>query len=289
MKTGRRTKAALALLLFGGATVTPSSARGAPTSSPPDKATCNAAYEQGQRLRKTGDLRAAREKFLLCARDPCPKIFQPECVQWLSDVESALPSVVFVVTSESGATIGDVRVSIDGALVASHLDGSAIDVDPGEHVFRFEIEGHEPVEKKLLVVQGDKGRRIDVSFGAEAPHANETSDVVPSSTSPTPWGAIALFGVGAVAFASFGAFGLHGLSQRSDLDKCTPHCNQDDIDATRRSFLIADVSLGVGVVAAALGTVLLVTAHRSSSATTTSVGFSPMRSGAGFSLFVTYD
>jgi len=96
------------------------------------------------------------------------------------------------------------------------------------------------------------------------------------------------YGVGAVAFASFGYFGLSGLSKRSDLDKCTPHCRQDDIDATRRSFLVADVSLGIGIVAAALGTYLWVSAP-SGKKTTTSVGVAPMSNGAGVSLRFTYE
>jgi hypothetical protein len=291
----RRRTTTIAALLVAAALVadaTPSRVRAAP----PDKATCNAAYEKGQRARKAGDLIRAREAFLLCARDPCPKVFQPECVQWLSEVEKILPSVVFEVTTEVGAPPRAVKVLVDGTVVATRLDGTAVPVNPGEHTFRFEADDRPAVEKRMLVVEGDRARRVSVSMpdpaattsgtGGAASDSGAGAGAAPGST---PWGGWLLLGVGAVAFGSFGYFGLHGLSQRSDLDRCTPHCNQADIDATRRSFLLADVSLGVGVVAAAAGAYFVLSHSSSPGGPASTVGLAPLNRGGGLVLTFSYE
>jgi hypothetical protein len=266
-------------------------------AAPPDKATCNAAYTKGQRARKAGDLIAARENFLLCARDPCPKVFQPECVQWLAEVEKILPSVVFEITSDAPPSA--VKVSVDGVVVATRLDGTAVSVNPGEHTFRFEADDRPAVEKRVLIVEGDKSRRVSVVMPSPASTSDtsgtsassDDADVTHAKTS-TPWGGWLLLGVGAAAFGAFGYFGLHGLSQRSDLDRCTPHCDQKDIDATRRSFLFADVSLGIGVVAAVAGTWVLLSSssapHTPASPTST-MGFVPLKGGGSVVLTFSYE
>jgi hypothetical protein len=256
----------------------------------PDKAACNAAYESGQRARKSGDLIRARESFLMCARDPCPKVFQPECVQWLAEVEKILPSVVFEITAESGAPPTSVKVLVDGTIVATKLDGTAVPINPGEHTFRFEADDRPAVEKRVLVVEGDKSHRVSVEMPKPAPATSDTNENETRDATSTPWGGWALLGVGAVAFASFGYFGLHGLSQRSDLDRCNPHCAQADIDATRRSFLFADVSLGVGILAVATGAyVLLSRSSSSAGAPSSSLGIAPTPKGLGLTFSFTYE
>ena len=57
--------------------------------------------------------------------------------------------------TSSGGFHGDVtevRVYLDGALVATQLDGKAIELDPGGHVLRFEHGGLPSVEERVLVV-----------------------------------------------------------------------------------------------------------------------------------------
>src|SRR5262245_12836867 len=65
-------------------------------AAPTDIRACASAYEQGQRLRKQGALRAAREEVVLCASDSCPAALRDDCMQWLREIERALPTVVLV-------------------------------------------------------------------------------------------------------------------------------------------------------------------------------------------------
>ena len=75
-----------------------------------------------------------------------------------------------------------------------------------------------------------------------------------------------LLGVGLGGFAYFG---YRGLSTKSDLDdqKCKPACPQERVDEGNRQFLIADISLGVGVVALGAATYLWLS-HREPESTT---------------------
>jgi hypothetical protein len=88
------------------------------------------------------------------------------------------------------------------------------------------------------------------------------------------YGSLALGVMGGVGFAYFG---LQGKSDEDELDgSCAPRCPQGDIDALRRTYLAADVSLGIGVVAlGALGYLWL-----TNDAETRSVGVVPTRAGA---------
>ena len=146
----------------------------------------------------------------------------------------------------------------------------AIPVDPGQHTLRFEHESAEPIEKKLLIREGEKARVIKVQFAApEAPAAPAPAAASGDAGIDTSKGgsssktlAYILGGVGVVGLGSFAYFGLTGSSQRSDLlGHCTNNvCDlpQSDIDSKRSSvktkYLIADISLGVGVVSLGLAT-----------------------------------
>jgi hypothetical protein len=49
------------------------------------------------------------------------------------------------------------------------------------------------------------------------------------------------------------------MSQKSTLDDCRPRCATADVDTMRRTFLIGDVLLAVGVSALAAAAILYVT------------------------------
>jgi hypothetical protein len=211
---------------------------------------CHQGYEQGQRLRRAGHLIQARKELLTCARDPCPSVFQPECVAWLAEVDRVLPSVVLDVRT-GGMTVSEARVWLDGQALADKLDGRAISVDPGEHHLRVEIAGLAPVEKRELLVEGEKAHLVafDLAPARAAP--------IPTVTRPTPWAAIVTTSVGVLAVGSFAYFGATGLARRDDvLNQCLEHCQSSDISYVREHFTIADVSLAVSVVALGAATYL---------------------------------
>ena len=262
------------------------------------KSACLAAADTGQDRRNDGQLRAAREQFLVCAASSCPGVVRKECEKWLSEVDDSLPSIVISATRDGG-DVFSVKVSLDGAPLVDKLDGKAIVVDPGVHTFRFETEGSSPVERKVLIKEGERNRAVAVSF--DEPKA--TPKVVePASTTSTmgsagdvgstgkssvralPW---VIGGVGVIALGSFAFFGLGGAKQISDLkSSCAPNCNPSDLDAAKRKLVIADVSLGVGIVALGVATYLFITAPPSSSSSSSSSSPSPSGTAARVQLDV---
>lgn len=220
------------------------------------KVHCAGAYEQGQRARKASGLLGARKHFLVCSDESCPAVLRKDCAQWLSEVDSMLPTVVFVAT-EAGKDLADVRVHLDGDLVADRLDGKAVAVDPGAHVFRFTRVGAIPIEKRVVISEGEKSRKITVSFGAgesaevAARERPVDADSRGDSGSGVPAASWVLGGIGVLGVGGFTYFALKGRAQKSELDKCAPRCNPEDVSDAKHTFVVGDVLLGVGVVSLA--------------------------------------
>ena len=218
---------------------------------------CATAADQAQQLRDEGKYRRAREQLLICARDVCPAPIKRDCLEWLTQVESTGPTVVFG-AKEGTKDLSDVKVSVDGAAVTDHLDGKPVQMDLGKHTVKFEYQG-QTKEEEVIVGAGQKNRNVSVTFGAAA-----AAPVAPTPPPPHESGGslvpvFVLGGVGVVALGSFAIFGLGGKSDVSDLQACKPHCAQSDVDSARKKLIIADISLGIGIVALGVATYLLVT------------------------------
>ncbi len=222
-----------------------------------------AAYDETQTLRQKGSLRAAREKALSCSQEQCPAIVKKDCAQWLGEIDASLPTVSFAVKDAAGNDTSTARVYVDGQLLVEKIESTATPVDPGERTFRVEIEGQAPREQKVILREGQKGRVVEISFAAaSAPPAggaepfrggNEGDGGIPVAS----W---ILGGVGVVGVGLFATFGAIGLSQKSDAEDpasgCAPSCSDDEVSSIETKFLVADVSLGIGV--AALGAAVIV-------------------------------
>jgi hypothetical protein len=240
-----------------------------------DKAECANAYERAQEERGAGKLRQARESLVVCAQAACPDFIQRDCTKWMSDVETALPTIVVTAKDAVGNDLTNVRVLMDGDVIAEELTGRAIAVNPGKHELRFEVEGLAPVTRQLLVNEGQKNRMVQVSFEAasvvdEAP-AGEGGE--PDLAGSTSTGGISnqtlgtIFGgVGVLGLAGFTIFALSGNSEKSDLEApvsaggCAPNCTSEQVDSVRQKYLLADISLGVGLVSLGLATYFFLTA-----------------------------
>lgn len=229
------------------------------TSWADEREQCASAADQAQQLRDEGKYRRAREQFLLCARDACPGPIKRDCLDWLTKVDEVAPSVVFT-ARDGNNDVTDVKVSMDGVQLTERLDGKPILVDSGEHLFKFERAG-QVQEQKLLIGAGQKGRNIAVQFGAAAsapPPAGGKGDTKTSEEgSIVP--ALVVGGIGVVALGSFAYFGLAGKGEVDDLEKCKPFCAESDVDKARTKLIIADISLGVGVVALGVATYMFIT------------------------------
>ena len=192
----------------------------------------------------------------------CPAPIKRDCLEWLSQVESTAPTVVFS-AKDGTKDLSDVKVSVDGAAVTDRLDGKPVQMDLGKHTVKFEYQG-QTKEEDVIIGAGQKNRNVTVTFGgAAAPPAARRARPPPlprggGGGSLVP--AIVIGGVGVLALGSFAFFGLGGKSDVSDLEKnCKPHCAQSDVDAAKTKLLIADISLGVGIVALGVATYLVIT------------------------------
>lgn len=217
----------------------------------PTNQACIDAHWKGQSERDGNHLRAARAAFLVCANEACPGIARRDCSDWLRQVEHASPSVVVRAVAPTGDDETRVRVLMDGELIARELDGSAIVVDPGKHVFRYEYAGAPPIERNVVVRVGEKDRMLVVDF-REAVVADKVvapSDP-PTSSRSLPASVYLFGGIGGAALAVGGVFTALASSRETDLEKsCAPRCSPDAVAPLDRERAVALVGFGIGVAA----------------------------------------
>ncbi len=254
------------LALMGAVCAFAASAQAAPGKAKIKKE-CADAYVQAQKLKKDGALTKAREQLITCARDTCMSAVKKDCLLWLDEVNEAIPSVVVEAHDASGNETLDVKVSVDGEVVAETLSTKGIEVNPGTHQFRFEMDGEDPIEQEVIIRAGQKNKLLKVSFGKE-----EASGPAPIETEPAaapivedhpekkgpPVASYVLGGIGIVALAGAGYFWLGAEGDKSDLEDsgCSPNCDSGDVDSIKSKRLYGDIALGVGVVSLGVATYL---------------------------------
>ena len=220
-------------------------------------ATCASAYEQAQVARSDGRLRLAHEHLETCVEPGCPDFVRADCDRWLDEVESALPSVVLG-AKRGGVDVSDVRVMLDDELLVEQLVGRALAIDPGRHKLTFVGADDEQVVIEVVVREGEKNRPIVATFEL-SPEAPPPPLVTPTATPPTqepkrrgtlPY---VVAGVGVLGIGGFAVLGALGNKQKADREHdCAPNCTDSEVASVRTTYVLADVSLGLGVVA--LGT-----------------------------------
>ena len=247
------------------------------TSAHADTAECNAAYVETQQLQRSGQLRSARVAALSCAQDTCSVTVRRDCGAWLEDIIEATPSIVIEARDDAGNELATVRAFVDDELLAEHLDGQALPIDPGAHELRFE-HGERVQIQRLLALEGQAYRRVSVRFGpartesvgglsstaapASSREAPASSLAIPASSpaiaSPesleTPDLAsipLATYLLGGAGVASLSAFAILATSayasERELRDECGRACGEARVESVRERYLIADVALGLGI------------------------------------------
>jgi hypothetical protein len=127
-------------------------------------AACIGANERSLDLRKQGKLIEARRELASCAVSTCPEVVQQACGRRIAEISSALPSVVFDLKDGTGQPIAGVQVSIDGRPPVP-VGVTAVTIDPGSHVLRFEVAGQVPVQRNVGFLEGEKEKRVSVVIG----------------------------------------------------------------------------------------------------------------------------
>jgi hypothetical protein len=269
------------------------------SASETDKHACIDASEKAQLLRNDGKLREARDQLFVCVRDVCPAPVSRDCGRWLPEVLEALPSIV-VLAKDPDGDLFDVAVDMDGRPLAARLDGRAVNVDPGRHVFRFKTPDGRAVERSLMIVEGQKDRRLEVELpraGLSLPSAEPlpAPASAPRALDGRRLTAIVLGGAGvaSVALGSvFGALTFSAVSrQRNDCgtaETCNLALGSSDHSAAETDAAASTVLFVAGAGLLGSGALLFFTAPsqppRTPAAAT--VRLLPSVSGRGGSLSV---
>lgn len=252
---------------FGLATLAALAALAVALPAAAGKKECAASYVEAQKLKAQSSFKKAREQLLVCAKDECLEAVRKDCVAWLDEVNAALPSIVVEAIGPDGKETFDVKVTVDGEVLAEKLDVKAIEVDPGTHKLVLEYAGEPTVEQELILRPGQKNKSIAVSFAkksATKPAAVEPEPDTgepapkPSGTGKPPVLSYVLGGVGLVALGATAYFWLGASGEERDLEssKCEPSCDSSDVDSIKQKRLIGDIALGVGVAAIGAATYL---------------------------------
>ena len=115
-------------------------------------------------------------------------------------------------------------------------------------------------EERIVIQEGEKNRVINVKVGAAGPAAPVPPPKTAEPPASAPVGGYLLLGAAAVGASAFGvlaALGQKDLDEMKDPGGCAPRCDESRVTAARTKIVAANVSLGVGLVAAGLGTYFL--------------------------------
>jgi len=237
-------------------------------------ARCTEAAVAGQKLRATGALRAASQRFALCIAPDCPGVVRRDCGKWLGELGEAMPSMVFQVVDAQGSDVHDGAIFFDGEELAGAMEGRAIPVDPGSHLLAY-VQGTERIEQNVVVREGERNRHLQFRLANRnvpvVPSLSQlpTSDASPPArTSPSPWPWV-LGGVGVAALGVGTGFWIAGTNAHGDLgSSCAPthSCSEDDVSSAKRQLVVGDILVGVGVATVAAAVVWLVTRHNAAPA-----------------------
>lgn len=253
---------------------------GAGSAFAQDKAACVDAASKAQVLRDAHKLVETRTQLRICAHPECPTVVQQDCATWLAEVERGLPSVVLSATDDTGASLVNVKVTIDGRVVASQLDGVAIPLDPGSHRVRMEAVSGAFYDRLVTLKEGEQKRPLAVVLAR--PAEDTPPDVAPKRVDPPPDDApaeappvesrgsglrVAGFIVGGVGLAGLAlgtAFGVLAMDSKTAA-VCTTdgYCQPGPLADARANATVSTVGFVAGGVLLATGLTLVLVAPKS--------------------------
>jgi hypothetical protein len=256
--SGNRATLAVAafVIVLGGAS--PRARAGDPTTLD-----CLTANESALTLRNQHALRAARAQLLMCSAASCPADVRNECIRRVGEVNEAMPTIVLEAKDASGHSLIAVTVKMDDELLAPRLEGTALSIDPGPHTFTFAVAGQAPIEKPLLILEGEKDRRERVVFESVGkPEPARTLDASDLAASPLTGGGpsrlgvqrtvgLALASAGVVALGVGATYALVAISRRDTAsaacpDRCTDPSGVDLWNRARSAGDVATIAFVAG-------------------------------------------
>jgi hypothetical protein len=237
-RPARRLACLAAWIAWGASSIAPKPARAE------DVDECIRASEQAVAQRKQGHLIGARSALSACAASSCPDVVRHSCQERLAEVSRVIPSVVFAVKDPSGRDVPHVTLFVDDAAAAERV-GGALELDPGDHAFRFVTEAGAETRIQLVLHEGERGRRETVTLGHVAAPVGDAPLAAPAPPPATPrraggGGAVRIAGlvgtgVGVAGLAVGGIFGGLSLAAHQNYEQhCGPRAGfaQGICDAT---------------------------------------------------------
>jgi hypothetical protein len=185
----------------------------------------------------------------------------------VTTIESKLSRVTLRVASPEG-----VAFELDGNSLQAAVVGTALPIDPGDHVIEATEAGKKPF-KSTFHVDDQSSSIVDIPALEDAPvvappppPSGDTTrpDEHTGSNAKRTAGYI-VGGAGVVALGVGVFFGIKTLSLASDVKSECPNgpcASQDGIDknsSAHTDALVSDITLGIGVVAVAAGVYLILT------------------------------
>lgn len=253
------------------------------SSASADIAACIAAHEKGQLQERNGELLAAHASFAVCSESACPAAIRSECRSLDDRVLIDTPSVNVTAQVVGQGEVPIAKLQVDGTEVPDV--SAATFLDPGVHVVRVELADGRAKELPLRLKRAEKGRAVVAEFdaGPDTPSPPEPQVVVDTMPTTEFVGNI-LLGVSGFFAVNFGVAAAVGKFRQGDLESgCAPNCQQSEVDKMRAAYLHADVSLLATAVAAATGTILLLTTDAPTAGASVAIVTSPSGLSLGVS------
>lgn len=258
-----------------------------------------------------GKLVEGTEMLRKVLREPLPPNPSPALskayVRAQTVLDAAKPKIAGLTVSIAIPQGADLKLTVDGLVVANTLVDTELPADPGDHVVEATAPGYLKATTRVTLGTADKKTvtlkleadpnapaPTPVSPGPEAnpapaaPAAPAKAVLEPSTLpeparkSPSKAPAYAAWSVGAIGIGVGTAFGVMAMKAKHDLDgqcqgtQCPPSTS-GDVDSAKLKGNISTVAFAVGGAGVVLGTVLYFSIGGSSSAH----GSAPARSFAG--------
>jgi len=225
-----------------------------PAPAEPTRAQCLANHEQAQDARLAGQLLPARAALRLCSAAACPALVSRDCVLWLTEVETQIPSVIFRATKD-GEDVVALRVREGDQLLTESLTGSPRELDPGPHHFVAELPGFAALDATYVLQAGDKGRVIRFDFVSPKPATRALGSPSPSSERPpapehrpVPTLTYVLGGATVAATLTGAVLGGLSLAKRKDVrEDCAPLCQDRDVRGVKQLAVGADIAFALAL------------------------------------------
>jgi hypothetical protein len=213
-----------------------------------------------------------REALAMAIADKRPERAD-RCKERLAVIEPKLSRVTITVPPE--ADVAGLVVSLDGVELPRAAFDSPIPIDPGKHVVHATAPDRTPRDYPFDVGTTASSPSVALEPLADAPVSTKTapaSTVLIDSGKPRRSAGWVFLGAAVVGLGIGTVFGFRAIDKRKESDDHCPNdrCDQlgvDLNDSAKSSANVANVAIGLGVVSAIVGGILILGAPRAETRT----------------------